>query len=277
MNFNRTILNLIPTLTIAILLLSCNGSSDNTVENSSTKKAIPIIDYTYIKSHPHDTTAFTEGFVIHQGKLYESTGATQDLPQTRSLFGIVDLTTGEIDTKVELDKLKYFGEGITFLNGQVFQLTYKTKIGFVYDAVTFKKVKEFSFPSAEGWGLTTDGTNLIMSDGTYYLTYLDPVSLQFIKKISVVEDGYAKNHLNELEYIKGFIYANIWMTNTIVKIDPANGKVVGKLDLSSLAYESKNLYSGSLEMNGIAYDSVANRIFVTGKLWPKIYELQIEE
>jgi glutamine cyclotransferase len=145
MKINRTILNLIPTLTIAILLFSCNGSSDNTVENSSRNKAIPTIDYTYIKSHPHDTTAFTEGFVIHQGKLYESTGATKDLPQTRSLFGIVDLTTGEIDTKVELDKLKYFGEGITFLNGQVFQLTYKTKIGFVYNAVTFKKVKEFSF------------------------------------------------------------------------------------------------------------------------------------
>ena len=277
MNFNRTILNLISRFAIAISLFGCSGSSDNTVANNSTSKSTPTINYTYIKSHPHDTTAFTEGFVIHEGKLYESTGATQDLPQTRSLFGIVDLTTGEIDTKVELDKQKYFGEGITFLNGKVFQLTYKTKIGFVYDALTFKKVKEFTFPSEEGWGLTTDGTNLIMSDGTFNLTYLDPVSLQMIKKVSVVQDGYAINNLNELEYIKGFIYANLWMSNTIVKIDPINGKVVGKLDLSSLVYDAKNLYAGSLEMNGIAFDSVANRIFVTGKLWPKIYELEIDE
>lgn len=277
MYFNRTILNLIPRFAIAILLIGCNESTEKTVDDSSTNDAAPTIDYTFIKSHPHDTTAFTEGFVIHEGKLYESTGATQDLPQTRSLFGIVDLTTGEIETKVELDKQKYFGEGITFLNGQVFQLTYKTKIGFVYDAVTFKKVKEFTFPSEEGWGLTTDGTNLIMSDGTYNLTYLDPVSLQMVKKISVVENGYATNNLNELEYIKGFIYANIWMTNTIIKIDPKNGKVVGKLNLSSLEYDARNLYPGSLEMNGIAYDSSANRIFVTGKLWPKIFELEIDE
>lgn len=272
-----TLLYLIPGFAIAILLFGCNGSNDNSAGNTSIDKVTPIIDYTYIKSHPHDTTAFTEGFVIHAGKLYESTGATTDLPKTKSLFGIVDLTTGKIDTKVELDKQKYFGEGITFLNGQVFQLTYKTKVGFVYDAATFKKKKEFTFPSEEGWGLTTDGINLIMSDGTSTLTYLDPVSLQMIKKISVVEDGYAKNNLNELEYINGFIYANIWMTNTIVKIDTNNGNVVGKLDLGSLAYDAKNLYSGSLEMNGIAYDSLANRIFVTGKLWPKIYELEINE
>jgi glutamine cyclotransferase len=116
-----------------------------------------------------------------------------------------------------------------------------------------------------------------MSDGTYELTYLNPITLQTVKKISVTENGYAKDYLNELEYIKGYIFANIWTTNTIVKIDPTNGKVVGKLDLSSLAYEAKNIYLGSLEMNGIAYDSIANRIFVTGKLWPKIYELQIDK
>lgn len=236
---------------------------------------IPIIDFVYIKSYPHDTTSFTEGFLINNGKLYESTGATKELPQTRSLFGIVDLTTGKIDKKVEIDK-KYFGEGITFLNGKVFQLTYKTKIGFVYDTITFKRIKEFTFPSKEGWGLTTDGTNLIMSDGTYELTYLDPVTFQTVKKVSVTENGCAKGYLNELEYIKGYIFANIWTTNTIVKINPTNGAVVGKLDLNSLVFEIKNIYPNSLEMNGIAYDSITNRIFVTGKLWPKIYELQID-
>ncbi|SKB27188.1 glutaminyl-peptide cyclotransferase [Daejeonella lutea] len=277
MKSQRTFLNLIAGFPIAVLIFACNGTSDNKAETTATTNATPTINYTYIKSHPHDTTAFTEGFVIHFGKLYESTGASPDLPQTRSLFGTVDLKTGEIDTKVELDKHKYFGEGIAFLNGQVFQLTYKTKIGFVYDALTFKKVKEFTFPSEEGWGLTTDGTNLIMSDGTSQLTYLAPINLQMIKRVSVVEDGYAKNNLNELEYIKGFIYANIWLTNTIVKIDPTTGKVVGKLDLGSLAHDAKNLYSGSLEMNGIAYDSLANKVFVTGKLWPKIFELQLNQ
>ena len=277
MNYKLMILKLIPIFLIAVSLFGCTGNRDNSVNNSSTNKSTPIIDYVYIKSYPHDTTSFTEGFLIQNGKLYESTGATKDLPQTRSLIGIVNLTTGKIVPKVEIDRLKYFGEGITFLNGKVFQLTYKTKIGFVYDTTNFKKVKEFTFPSEEGWGLTTDGTSLIMSDGTYELTYLDPVTLQTIKKVAVTENGCAKTYLNELEYIKGYIFANIWTTNTIVKIDPTDGKVVGKLDLSSLAYEAKNIYLGSLEMNGIAYDSIANRIFVTGKLWPRIYELQIDK
>jgi glutamine cyclotransferase len=177
---------------------------------------------------------------------------------------------------VEIDKKKYFGEGITFLKGKVFQLTYKTKVGFIYDATTFKKLGEFTFPSKEGWGLTTDGEHLIMSDGTNVLTYLDPHSLQVIKTIEVSENGYAKDYLNELEMINGYIYANIWTTNTIVKIDPGNGKVLGKLDLTNLATEAKEIYNGSLEMNGIAYDSALNKIYITGKLWPKIYEIKFD-
>jgi glutamine cyclotransferase len=136
-------------------------------------------------------------------------------------------------------------------------------------------LREFTFPSEEGWGLTTDGANLIMSDGTYILTYLDPETLQVIKTISVTENGNAKVHLNELEYINGFIYANIWTTNTIVKINPENGKVVGIIDLNDLSLEANYLYRHSLEMNGIAYDSITNKIYVTGKLWPKIYEIEL--
>jgi glutamine cyclotransferase len=260
---------------IIFLLFSCIGNKDNS-NNNITTKAIPIIDFAYINSYPHDTTSFTEGFFINNGKLYESTGASRELLQTKSLFGIVDLTTGKIDTKVEIDRKKYFGEGIAFLNGKIYQLTYKTKIGFVYDATTFKKIIDFTFPSKEGWGLTTDGTSLIMSDGTYELTYLDPITFQTVKKVSVTENGCVKDYLNELEYINGYIFANIWTTNTIVKINPTNGQIVGKLDLTSLYEESKYIFPGSLEMNGIAYDSVENRIFVTGKLWPKIYELQID-
>ncbi len=267
---------LIQILVIAFSLSSCNGNRDNSSKKVKPKD-IPIIDYLYITSYPHDTTSFTEGFLFDKGTLYESTGASSELPQTKSLFGSVDLLTGKIDTKVEIDSQKYFGEGITFLNGKVFQLTYKAKVGFIYDATTFKKMGEFSFPSKEGWGLTTDGTNLIMSDGTNILTYLDPNDLHVVKTIYVTENRYAKENLNELEYIKGYIYANVWTTNTIVKIDPNDGKVVGKLDLSSLKYEATSLYYGSLTMNGIAYDSVADRVYVTGKLWPKIYEIQLDE
>ena len=261
-------------LIFSLTIFNCCTKSEKS-NSYSTHKPIPNIDFTYIKSYPHDTTSFTEGLLIHDGQLYESSGATSDLTQTKSLFGIVDLTTGKIDIKVEIDRLKYFGEGITILNQKIYQLTYKTKIGFVYDATTFKKIRDFSFSNKEGWGLTTDGTNLIMSDGTYELTYLDPFTLQPIKKITVTENGSVKENLNELEFIKGYIFANIWPTNTIVKINPEDGKIVGRLDLTPLHDDSKSLYPRSLEMNGIAYDSISNRIFVTGKLWPKIYELEI--
>ncbi len=262
-------------LLIILILSVCYGCKDNEASSKSINKDIPTIDYTYVNSYPHDVTSFTEGFLIHDGSLFESTGATKEFPQTRSLFGIVDLKTGKIDAKAEIDKVKYFGEGIAFLNGKVFQLTYKSKVGFIYDAITFKKINEFTFPSVEGWGLTTDGKSLIMSDGTNILTYLDPVTFKVIKTISVSARGYARNNLNlnELEYIKGFIYANLWTTSMIVKVNPTDGKVVGKLDLNSLANDAKKVFSSSLEMNGIAYDSIADRVFVTGKFWPKIYEI----
>ncbi len=256
---------------VLAMLLACNNSKTPTTEKAST----PILNFSFVNSYPHDTNAFTEGFLFHDGKLFESTGATQELPQTRSLFGIVDLQTGKIDVKAEIDRNKYFGEGIAFLNGKVYQLTYQSKVGFVYDASTFKKMKEFPLPTAEGWGMTTDGKNLIMSDGTEKLTFLDPSSLQVTKTLTITENGYATNNINELEYIKGFIYANIWQTNTMVKIDPSNGVVVAKFDLSALAYQAQSIYTGSLEMNGIAYDSTTNRLFVTGKMWPKIIEIEI--
>jgi glutamine cyclotransferase len=261
----------------ASLLFTCCSPSpeESTTDYKGTTTSVQTIYYDYTNSYPHDINSFTEGFLFHDGKLYESTGATPDLPQTRSLFGVVDLTTGKIDTKAELDKTKYFGEGITFLNGKVYQLTYKTKIGFVYDAVTFKRIKQFTFPSEEGWGMTTDGKNLIMSDGTNTLTFLDPQNLTVVKTIQVSENGYAVDYLNELEYIKGFIYANLYGTNKIARIEPDNGRVTGMLDLTSLAHEAKTLYRGSLEMNGIAYDEAEDKILITGKMWPKIYEIKL--
>lgn len=251
--------------------ISCTNDDNKPPE--IIESAIPVIIYSLKGSSPHDINAFTEGLLFHEGILYESTGADRDLPQTRSLFGSVDMKTGQITTKAELNKQQYFGEGITFLNGKVYQLTYKTKIGFIYDAKTFKKTGEFSFPSAEGWGMTTDGHSLIMSDGTSHLTYLDPVSFKVMKTINVVDGKNEINNLNELEYINGFIYANVYTTSAIVKIDPVTGKALGRLNLSSLANDAVSKHPGSIEMNGIAYDSATNRIFVTGKLWPLIYEI----
>lgn len=266
----------ITTILIILLFVSCDNNNKNSESEpkSAPVKTTPTINYSLISAFPHDTTSFTEGFLIHDGELYESTGFTQELPQTRSLFGKVDLKTGKINTKVELDKTKYFGEGIAFLNGKVYQLTYQTKIGFIYDATTFKKLNEFTFPSKEGWGLTTDSTYLIMSDGTNILTYLDPTTLKPVKNVMVADENGAVLNVNELEYIKGFIYANIYTTNYIIKIDPNNGKVIGKLDLSSLKNEQKTRFPGSLEMNGIAYNPTNDKIYVTGKLWSNIYEIQ---
>jgi glutamine cyclotransferase len=256
--------------------LSCsndhNGPSKPDTKSIPEPK-IPNLNYSLTRSYPHDTNSFTEGFLFHGNELYESTGATDNLPQTRSLFGVVDLASGKIKVKAELDREKYFGEGIVFLNGKVYQLTYQTKIGFIYDATTFKKTGQFTFPSAEGWGLTTDGKSLIMSDGTNIVTYLDPKTFRAVRSVAVSENNYAKDHVNELEFINGNIYANIWTTNTIVKIDTASGKVIAKLDLTALAEDAKSLHTGSFEMNGIAFDSITDKIYVTGKMWPKIYEI----
>jgi glutamine cyclotransferase len=256
------------------LLLSCNNNSDSSISTRETDNTPPAINYSTINAFPHDTTSFTEGFLVHDGQLYESTGYDSGLESTRSLFGIVDLRTGKIQPKVELDKKKYFGEGIVFLHGKVFQLTYRTRIGFVYDAKTFKKLGEFRFPSQEGWGMTTDGTYLIMSDGTSNINYLDPINFKLMKILGVSDNNGPVAEINELEYINGFIYANLYGTNYIAKIDTASGKVVGKLDLSTLANEARNKYPDALEMNGIAFDSVAKKVYITGKMWPTIYEIK---
>ena len=238
------------------------------------EESVPEIYYSIVNRIPHDTTSFTEGLFMHNNQLFESTGSPNNLPQTKSVLGIVDLKTGKIDIKAELNKDSYFGEGSVLLKNKIYQLTYKNQLGFIYDAQTFKKSGQFTFQNKEGWGLTTDGTSIIMSDGTNTLTYLDPSTLKVSKTLSVSNNGYAEDYLNELEYIKGYIYANIWGKNYLVKIDPANGKVVGILNLSSVYSAAKNKYAGSLEMNGIAYDSATDNIYITGKMWADIYQLK---
>lgn len=270
---------IIPLVVISLVITSCGPTEkpkpvvvDHPIV--ADEPPVPEIQFTVVNKYPHDVTSFTEGFLFHDNKLFESTGATKELPQTRSLFGVVDLKTGKIAVKAELDRNIYFGEGMVVLKGKVFQVTYKNQMGFVYDAKTFKNIDTVSYTNKEGWGLTTDGKSIIMSDGSSYLTYFDPDSFVATKVLAVKEGNYDLIYLNELEYINGFIYANIYTTNDIVKIDPATGKVVAKMDLSSLSKESKIQNPNALEMNGIAYDSISNKILVTGKLWPTIYEIK---
>ncbi|MEO6303794.1 MAG: glutaminyl-peptide cyclotransferase [Bacteroidia bacterium] len=237
------------------------------------KPVIPVLEYSIVATLPHDTTAFTQGFLIHDDKLFESTGSPDNMPFLKSVIGIVDWKTGKLNIKTELDKKAFpFGEGIVILKGKIYQITYKEQTGFIYDEKTFKKIGQFNYSNKEGWGLTTDGTHIIMSDGTNNLTYCDEEMKPF-KVISVNENGYAVDALNELEYIKGFIYANIYTTGYVVKIDPKTGKVVARINFTPMEYNMHNLHPNTLEMNGIAFDSIADKIYVTGKLWTNIYQV----
>ena len=231
--------------------------------------ATPAIRYKVKATWPHDATAFTQGLVIHNGILYESTGQ-----EGHSWIGVVDVKTGTPDKKVELDS-KYFGEGITILNNKVYQLTWTSKVGFVYDLKTFKKLREFPQPLKEGWGITHDSTNLIVSEGTDKLIYLDTATLKPVKTLSVTDARGPVTKLNELEFVDGFIYANIWETNWIVKIDPSNGKIVGRLDLSSLAQNAALRNPEANVLNGIAYHRETKLFIVTGKYWPSFYIIQL--
>lgn len=236
-------------------------------------KVVPTIAYSLVKSYPHDTTAFTEGFLFHDKKLLESTGAPKYLPQARSALGVSDLEKGKLEIKAEIDKNEFFGEGIVVLNNKIFQVTLENQKGFIYDASTYKQIGQFNYQNKQGWGLTTDGKHIIMSDGTYNLTFFDPNDQHVVDVLAVTEAGFGLDHLNELEYINGYIYANVWLTNYIVKIDPKNGEVVGKIDLDDLNVKTRAKNPRSLEMNGIAYDSISDKILVTGKFWPDIYEI----
>ncbi|MEJ7739094.1 MAG: glutaminyl-peptide cyclotransferase [Chitinophagaceae bacterium] len=257
-------------------MISC--TNDDTYEegngNASLNPEPPVINYSVVNVFPHDTAAFTEGLLVYNGQLYESTGGQPQENNFKSWIGLIDLKTGKAIKKVMLDTV-YFGEGISVLNGKIYQLTWKNQKGFVYDAKSLKKLKEFSY-TGQGWSLTNDGHSLIMSDGSNKLQYLNPDTLTVVKIVGVEDNNGPVGNINELEHIKGFIYANQWNTSYILKIDPASGKVMGKLDFSSLDNEVKVKHPQALEMNGIAYDSAANKIYVTGKAWPNLYEIKFD-
>jgi glutamine cyclotransferase len=252
-------------------LSGCKGRSNDDIP--LLPASVPIINYGVGHVYPHDTTSYTEGFVFYDHHFFESSGAAPGFPRTRSMIGVDDLGSGKVDKKIELDRRKYFGEGIVFFRGKLYQLTYRNQICFVYDAATFRRVDSFRYQNAEGWALTTDSNSLIMSDGTSKLTYLDPVGLKPVRVLTVTLNGAPLDSLNELEYIDKYIYANRFTQNYLLKIDPASGKVVGKLDLTSLVEQEKNRNPASDVLNGIAYDPGTDKIYVTGKLWSGIYEI----
>lgn len=232
------------TFIVTLLLSACKDSTSSEDKNSAidtpaVSSETPAITYTILNALPHDKDSYTEGLLMHDGKLFESSGAPQENDKTRSIVGIVDPSTGNIAVKAELDRKTYFGEGITILHNKLYQLTWTNKKGFIYDLKTFKKIGEFSFPSKEGWGMTTDGTSLIMSDGSSNLTFLDPLTFKTNRILGVTDNNGPAGNINELEYVNGTILANIYQTPYIIRIDPNTGKVLGKADFSSLVNELK--------------------------------------
>lgn len=254
-------------LLTAVWLAGCK----NDKKSESEEKPAPPIYFKVKGTWPHDTEAFTQGLVIHNGLLYESTGQ-----EGKSWVGIVDVETGKADKKITLEN-KYFGEGITILNNKIYQLTYTTKVGFVYDLKTFRKLREFPQPLKEGWGITHDNKNLIASEGTEKIFFLDTATLKPVRTLVVKDANGPVTRLNELEYVDGFIYANIWETNWIVKINASTGEVVGRLDLSSLAQNAALRNPEANVLNGIAYHPTTKLFLVTGKNWPSIYIIQLNQ
>jgi glutamine cyclotransferase len=229
--------------------------------------AIPEYRAVIVKTYPHDPHAFTEGLFYKDGFLYESTGREGQSSIRRTV-----LETGAVVQQHNLDP-RYFGEGIVNWKDTLIELTWQSKIGFVYDIGTFRQTSDFHY-TGEGWALTQDGSHLIMSDGTSDLRLLDPNTLAESSRIHVSCEGRPVQRVNELEWIKGEIYANIWLTNLIVRIDPATGAVTSFVDLTDLASLVHADDADSVP-NGIAYDAVADRLFVTGKLWPSVYEITL--
>ena len=228
--------------------------------------AAPVSTYRVVKIYPHDHGAFTQGLVYLDGVLYEGTGQN-----CQSSIRKVRLENGEVLQQQSLDQ-KYFGEGIAIWKKSLIQLTYTTEIGFVYDLASFQRVKTFNY-TGEGWGLTHDDTRIIMSDGSSSLRFLDPDTLRETGRLAVKDGGGPVKDLNELEFVKGEILANIWKTERIARISPKTGQVAGWIDLSGLLDPHDK--AGADVLNGIAYDAAGDRLFVTGKWWPKLFEIRL--
>jgi glutamine cyclotransferase len=268
-------------LTITLGGSGCDGGSQanatgvgaaatkGTPAANSAAGQVPVYGYEVVNTFPHDSAAFTQGLVFHDGALIESTGL-----ERHSTLRRVELRTGKVLQKVDVPPY-FFAEGLTLFGGKLYQLTWKGEKGFVYDPQTFQKTGEFPY-EGEGWGLTHDADSLILSDGSDQLRFIDPNSFQVKRTISVNDRGRPVEELNELEYVKGEIYANVWHQNRVARIDPQTGRVVGWVDFAGLLRPGETDDPEAV-LNGIAYDERGDRLFVTGKLWPKLFEVRLRQ
>jgi len=253
-------------LIISITFSGCFGEEDGGPE----RDAVPVFtnySYNIVNTFPHDPDAFCQGLLYHDGYLYEGTGLNGE-----SGIRKVDLETGDVLQQADLDK-EYFGEGITIFGDKLYQLSWKAGKGFVYDLDTFDLLQEWEYDT-EGWGLTQDGEGLLMSDGTDHIYFLNPDTLEITHSINVTLNGSKVSNINELEYVQGSIYANIWKEDRILMISPQTGEVTGEIDLIGLL-RGDEVTGDENVLNGIAYDETGDRLFVTGKLWPHIYEIDM--
>jgi glutamine cyclotransferase len=242
-------------------------SALSTATAGGNPQGVPILVAEVVESYPHDPHAFTQGLEYYDGYLYESTGRSGQSTLRRTV-----LETGAIVNQVNLPS-EYFGEGLTIFRGKIYQLTWLSKIGFIYDVRTFRRIGEFHYES-EGWGLTHDDASLILSDGSNKLQFIDPTSFKIVRTLEVYAGNVAVTNLNELEYIDGEIFANVWHSARIARIDPHSGQVLAWIDLASVVARSKHEPEDVL--NGIAYDAKRRRLFVTGKNWAEILEIKVD-
>ena len=231
------------------------------------QKATPVDTFRVVKTYPHDAAAYTQGLIYREGFLFESTGLNG-----QSTLRRVKLETGEVVQQHRLDT-EYFAEGLAEWNGQLVQLTWRSNIAFVYDLASFAPRRRFGYTGA-GWGLTRDREGFILSDGTEQLRFLHPDTFREVRRVTVTDGGVTVRDLNELEYVRGEVFANVWHTDRIARISPESGRVVGWIDLRGLMSTGYRLDSEAV-LNGIAYDAANNRLFVTGKLWPRLFEIEV--
>jgi glutamine cyclotransferase len=261
---------LVLVLVLAVSCCQCQaGANSDRPSNTVTNAPVPKYGYQIVNIWPHDSNAFTQGLILMDGKLLESTGQ-----EGRSSLRSVELETGKILKKVDVPE-PYFAEGIAVLNGKVYQLTWQHHLGFIYDSQNFQRVGEFNY-EGEGWGLTTDGKSLILSDGSNRLRFIDPSGFRVTKTITVTDGNTPVRELNELEFVQGEIYANIWHEDRIATIDPQSGRVTSWIDLTSLIPRDE-LSDPEAVLNGIAYDQANNKLYVTGKLWPRLFEIKVKK
>lgn len=251
---------------VAVMLIALPNASQSPAAQSRLRLDGPVYGYKVVRTYVHDRTAFTQGLQYVDGYLYEGTGLNG-----RSSIRKVNLDTGEVVQSRQLGA-EFFGEGIAVWKNSLFELTWRSEVAFVYDRATFEPRRTFRY-SGEGWGLTHDGSSLIMSDGSDALRFLDPSTFAEQRRIHVTSAGEPLRDLNELEYVDGQIYANVWQTSYVARIAPDTGKVVGWIDFTGILPEADR--SGIDVMNGIAYDAARRRLFVTGKLWPKLFEVAL--